>query len=118
DLMQLQRLLENRGVFQGGGFLLRGKALEEKEALFRPLFLKAAHDNICISDIYGENHKAFISSGDGIWRGLLLGNKKPGAVQGVADGSCEHSGRDHFADRVNAHKGADEQENILPADEA
>ena len=49
---------------------------------------------------------------------LLLGSKKPGAVQGVADGSGEHGGRDHFADRVNAHKGADEQENILPADEA
>ena len=52
------------------------------------------------------------------WARLLLGSKKPGAVQGVADGSGEHGGRDHFADRVNAHKGADEQENILPADEA
>ena len=61
DFVKLQGFLENSGILQAGRFLLCGKALvKEKPGFSRALLFKAAYDNICVSDIYRENHVPFL----------------------------------------------------------
>ena len=51
-LMEIQHFPHDGGVFQGCGFLLRGKTFQKEKLVF----MKTAHDNIRISDIDGKNH--------------------------------------------------------------
>lgn len=48
---------------------------------------------------------------------LLLRSEEPGAVKCIADSTCQYSGRSHLTDCIDAHKRADEQENVLPSDQ-